>query len=186
MNQGMGGYKLCSACNKQTGSDYARTYIDMAKAVTEGTLKLVYNGNIAHFSYTLHPLRFIKQVMSMHLSADHSQGELREVLDSKSLFLNKEAADVPNQVRGYMYLSAPGSTYRFNGIWVGGLAGQSVKISEVSFPPFGFVLSLDGAIKLENMMDITGFFGYGYEEEEEVKFSLPLLKTIGPVTGLYG
>ena len=185
LNKGAGGYKLCQSCNNNTGANYAPTYISLARAVREGPTRALKDANIFTFRYRLHPLRFIKQVMIMHLCADQVLGQLRDDLNSAELMLHREAADVPVHVKIYMYLTFSGY-HRFLGIGTTALAGRTVNVSEVSYSPFGFLLSLSGPIQIESMMDITGFINYGYTEEEEITFILPHLEVPEPLLSLPG
>lgn len=179
--KGFGGYRLCKSCNNNTGDWYARDYSNLVQLAKDTIIEQREN-SIINFSIGVKPLNFLKQVLVIHLCADQALGELREVIQPKEFILKKESQLLSKGVKIYMYATLS-TTHRFMGISVSYsfLLNAAVNYSEFNFHPFGFLLALDSEPPLAEMMDITDFYNYEYDETVNIDFSLPLLniKTIG-------
>ena len=93
--RGMGKYSLCESCNNLTGTWYGYDYKLMAHIINYALsqpIKPNVNGIGIH---NIHPLRFIKQVLSMFCSINNSDDSRFEalrnfVLDKDAVGLDKE------------------------------------------------------------------------------------------------
>jgi hypothetical protein len=54
---------------------------------------------------------------------------------------------------------------------------SNIIMSEVSFPPFGYVMTFDSGPPDARLFDITHFAGYGSNERTSLTLRLPLLPT---------
>lgn len=102
LQKGAGRYTLCERCNNQTGSWYGPAYVDWAYQgmqivrATKGAPTLIYN-------FHVFPLRVIKQVICMFLSANSPKflGDRRAELIK--FVLGRDAKDLPSYIRVYAF-----------------------------------------------------------------------------------
>lgn len=141
--RGVGAYTLCSQCNNDTGAWYGLAYADWAYQAmriligTNGTPTLDY-------PFTLYPLRVLKQILCMFFSVNGPEFRKRH-LDIVRFVLNKEDRNFPPDVRIYAFytFAARMRMAGVSGVVRGfGTPHSSVHVfSEITFPPFGFVMS---------------------------------------------
>jgi hypothetical protein len=145
--QGMGAYSTCKKCNNDMGGWYARAFVEWC---VEGHLILEKSGGRPRlvYSHRIYPLRAIKQLIAMFFAINGpefrtaGQGGKNEEL--VWLLKNKEARGLPTGYRFFAYYN-PGSVPRMNNIGaiVNFNTGKDSVFSEITFPPFGFVMALD-------------------------------------------
>jgi hypothetical protein len=58
-------------------------------------------------------------------------------------------------------------------------------VAEISFPPFGYVMTLDSPAPGEQLVEISGFSQYGYNELASISRRFPVLQTYMPIPGDY-
>jgi hypothetical protein len=105
VQRGAGKETLCEKCNSDTGAWYGPTYVSWAKQAVEllgrsgGQLSLAY-------PYTIHPLRALKQVVTMFCSA--CGPSLQEKFpDITRFILQRGQRDMPHDLRVFAYLLDP-------------------------------------------------------------------------------
>lgn len=59
--------------------------------------------------------------------------------------------------------------------------GASSFMAEISFPPFGYVMALDSMPHDKQLVDISGFSRYGYNELASISRRLSVLQTYMPM-----
>lgn len=137
---------------------------------TGGQPRLVY----LHY---LFPLAIIKQIATMFFSVNSPEFRKRNE-ELERFVLDKERRGLPPKYRFFVYYHLMSSS-RNAGVsaWVDTSTGVSRVLSEVCFPPFGYVLSFDGGPPHPDMFEITHFAQYGYQEFAVTEVRMPLLPT---------
>lgn len=184
--KGMGAYTLCGQCNNDTGSWYARAFVEWCyrgMAILEasaGRPKLVYASD-------LYPLRVIKQIVTMFFTVHPPGWRLRRNhQELVRLVLNKEAKGLPRGCRVYTYYNVEG-TFRSSGA-IGSaniLTGQTTTFAEITFPPFGYVMTFDSDPPDRRLFDITYFAFMDYDEHRPTTHDMPVLPTHLALPGDY-
>jgi hypothetical protein len=104
------------------------------------------------------------------------------------LVLNPEAKYLPGDIRVYVgYVRSDRS--RSAGI-TGSLSLDDISgatnirtYSEISFPPFAYILSIDSPAPEHPMLDISFFSGYGFNEFSTLQLPIPELSIYTPFPG---
>ena len=172
--RGAGGYTLCEQCNSLTGRWYGSAYVDWIYQAAKVLLQSR-GGPSLYYPYRLFPLRVIKQIVCMFFSANGAK--FREAQEDLVRFvLNKENRFLEPHIRIYCFYS-PSARSRQSG--VSGILNfdthsQSI-ISEIVFPPMGYVMSLNQISPDERLFDITFFSKYRYNDWKEFGLKMPSL-----------
>ena len=179
--RGAGDYTLCERCNNRTGHWYGSAYVEWARqalmivGAARGCATLYYG-------YRIHPLRVLKQVICMFFSANGA----RRQPDLVRFVLDPERRGLHPDIQVFAFLTN-GNRARQCG--VSGILnfdrGQAVILSEVTFPPFGFVLCLGSPAPDPRLIDITFFAKFGYGEARDVFLRLPVLPVHSHYPGDY-
>lgn len=140
--RGAGAYTLCPSCNNQTGGWYGSAYADW---VYQG-VRLIEHAEKApslyHIFHTF-PLRVIKQIFCMFLSvtspifSERHEGLARFVM-------NRREKHTDPSLKVFVYFDA--ALCRQSGVSVKSdlATGDLHAFSEIAFPPFGYILAVDG------------------------------------------
>lgn len=185
--QGAGYYSLCRECNKNMGIWYVEAYARWAKQAME-SIAYAQHPRLVFFEYDIHPLRCLKQVLSMFFSINNEK--LRELYPSLADFvMDKDSQDLPTDVEIFAYLTAS-QTLRYMGV-----TGQIRKdkglekiitLSELSFYPFGFVLCLkDSPAPDDRLFSINYFAQYRYNDRQKIYLRLHELPVLLALPGDY-
>lgn len=174
--RGAGRYSLCGKCNNDTGTWYGESYVQVAKQAmyllyrSRGTLSLAY-------PYGMYPLRFLKQIVTMFFSACGPALQ-RKNPDLVRFVLNRDTRQLPSKIQFYIYLHHPeSSAIRQSGL-TGVLkgAGKQYLFSEIAFPPFGLIMSVDGHPPIDQRLcNITHLCQYNYREWDIIYMQMPVL-----------
>jgi hypothetical protein len=171
---GTGNHTLCHRCNNDTGAWYAPALIEWCyhgMDIVErsgGRPELIY-------VYQCYPLRILKQILTMFCSVSgpsftEAQPWLRRYL------LNRESRDFNDSFRVFVYYNL-GPKFRYAGI--SGMmdvdTGEVSVFSEITYPPFGYVLTIDSAPPDKRLVEITFFRRYLFSELARLEISLPVL-----------
>lgn len=174
--RGAGNYTLCPPCNNQTGSWYGSAY---AKWAYQG-MSLVEcakaDPGLDHIFYIFRvfPLRVIKQIFCMFFSINQpSFSKASENL--VRVVLNKEQKYKDRSLRVFAYLT-PAPMARQSGIsgQLNLADGGMYMSSESAFPPFGYILAVDGKSPDNRLEEISFFSEYSYDQLAEVELRLPV------------
>lgn len=176
LQKGSGCWSLCEKCNNLTGAYYGDEYVAIAKEFTSWIYNHqdeVMNNSIFECRLKIHPLRFIKQILSMFCSTTEGLTErfpkLKEVLLDKG----KNIKD-PN-FKVFMYLLRDQTLlYTGENVILKIFPKTLIHCSEMSLFPFGFVFYFDKESKNDELLDITGFLSYSYDDLSELKITLPI------------
>ena len=182
--RGAGGYTLCEKCNSLTGGWYGPAYVDWIYQVSK-VLLLSRGGPTLYYLYRIFPLRVIKQVVCMFFSANGEK--FREAQQELVRFvLNKKGRFLEPHIRIYCFYS-PSARSRQSGVsGVLNFYTHSQKIiSEIVFPPMGYVMSFNQISPDERLFDITFFANYHYNDWKELGLRLPSLPIYTYLPGDY-
>lgn len=174
--RGAGGYTLCGKCNNDTGDWYAKHF---ARWCYQGMDVLVRSGGRPKLVYLhyIYPLRIIKQIVTMMFSVNNEHFHERHPTLVKFV-LDREARYLPPKYRFFVYYTVQGTN---RALGTSGLlnveTGRSSIFSEISFPPFGYVMTLDSQPPDHRLLEITHFSRYDYHEMIVAPLHLPVLPT---------
>lgn len=181
---GAGGYTLCETCNNNTGAAYGKSY---GSWVEQGMsfLHKVGDQNSVALPFFIYPLRVIKQIVTMFFSTNgvsfrtQHPDLVKFVLDPGSKYLDP-------RIRIYSYLTfGMRQTGIMSRIRVQENDYKFEMLSEIAFPPFGYLLAIDGADRDQSLVDISFFARFDYDEWVNLFLPLPLLPVILPFVGDY-
>jgi hypothetical protein len=182
--RGVGAYTLCGPCNSNTGSWYGNAYVELARQGMQ-YLQKARSAGVFYLPFRIKPLRVIKQIICMFACANGP--EFRRTKPELTHFvLNREERHLPDEVRVFAFYSI-GDRSRSSGLaglltGLGTSASKRHLLSETTFPPFGFVLSLDSPAPDERLTDITYFAdNYQHDETRSLWLRMPVL----PVYTIY-
>jgi len=157
--RGAGAYTLCNKCNNDTGRWYVPAFADWARQAMEIVLAARGRPSL-EFPFNLFPLRVLKQVICMFFSVNGTYFHKAHP-DLVRFVLNKESREFPDYVHVYAFYTL---TNRFRSAGVTGVvkgfgSGKSAihTFSEVTFPPFGFVLTVHSDPPEKEFCDISSF-----------------------------
>ena len=189
--RGAGKHTLCERCNNKTGHWYGAAFADWAYqamhllAFTDGRPSLYYQ-------YRVFPLRVIKQIICMFFSANGPEFRrgypelVRFVLDRDRRWMEPGI-----QILAFLSCSPRG---RQSGVAARLRLSKGIGdewstsrcvLSEIAFPPMGYVLLLDSAPPDERLVDISFFADYRYNDWKEFSFRLPVLPIYTAYPGDY-
>lgn len=185
--RGQGGYTLCERRNSRTGHWYGAHYAAWAY---QGAGVLARAGGAPTqlaYPYHLLPLRVIKQIACMFLSINGVR--FRETQPQLERFvLNRESRHLPPYIKIYVGLLR-GDRSRQAGVAASIKLGDAFTVaqlrvySEISFFPFSYILSLDSTPPEHEMLDITFFAGYAYNDVATLHLPIPTLSVYTPLPG---
>lgn len=150
---GIGTYSFCMDCNGFLGSKYVRTYKEFAQIA----MNIIKSNDINAKAYKfdikgLELLKFLKQITAIFIASNNysfakSYPELLEFVKDENL------AELNEKYRFYMYLNNEGQN-RNGHIHYTNLYGA---VCDFTFPPFGFVLSIENSNRIMQLTEITDF-----------------------------
>lgn len=180
------GYTLCERCNNLTGHWYGSAFVDWAYQGmqivrgTKGAPTLLY-------LFQVFPLRTIKQIACMFFSANSPR--FREVHPGLERFVrDRDARYLPPEVRIYAFytLADRSRSAGVTGLLDGsGPSVRSLTFSEITFPPFGFVMTFDSPPPDERLFDISGFSQFSYNDWRPIAMRLPIMPIYTYLPGDY-
>lgn len=187
--RGAGACTLCIPCNNNTGHWYGGAYAEWAHQAmsiiigTRGKPTLEY-------PFNLFPLRVLKQVVCMFFSVNGPLFQAHQP-DLVRFVLNRDSQMFPDHIKVYAFYTfsdrsrAAGVSGVFTGL--GSARSKTHIFSEITFPPFGFVMTFaDHAPPQPDFCDISGFSRFGYKEwRAGITMKLPLMPIYTPYPGDY-
>jgi hypothetical protein len=188
MQRGAGGYTLCESCNSNTGSWYVPAFADWAHQAMRIVIGTRARPSLG-YPFTLFPLRVLKQILCMFCSVN---GPLFQAVnpDLVRFILNRESTELPDRVRVYAFYTfsdrarASGAVGLLRGL--GSSASRSHVFSEITYPPFGFVMTLNSTPPLPDFCDISGFSNFAYRDWRcGITMRLPLMPVYTAFPGDY-
>lgn len=174
--RGMGDYTLCLKCNNDTGSWYGRSFVDWCYQGLEILLKTNAKPTLIYLNY-LFPLRILKQIITMFFSVNGPGfGDANPAL--VKFVLNRDEYNLSPKYRFFVYYNTSGR-FRYAGVsaMVNVYTGKLWTLSEINFPPYGYVLTFDSGPPDSRLFEITHFSKYRYNDHAVKALRLPVLPT---------
>ena len=181
--RGLGGYTLCPKCNNLTGHLYGSQFVDWCYQAMQILNKWKGEPSLIH-RYKIFPLAILKQIMTMFFSVNPV--EFREANPELVRFvLNRDIKYLPPKY-GFLIYYNIGGKFRFDGIMVlGNLLGKIALVSEITYPPFGYLMTINSEPPDDRLYEITYFSRYNYNESKTLELKLPVLPTYTVYPGDY-
>lgn len=170
--QGMGKYTLCQTCNNNTGSWYGEDFRIVARVVHSILSEPMDPQYQAFGIRDIHPLRFIKQVLSMFCSINNFEDERIDIL--RKFVIDKDAVGLDKKkYKVCMYLTksklmkyAPLSVV----LRMGETKCESLALTEITAYPLGFVVYFDPTDTFHyDGLDITHFSDCRYDDVADIQ-----------------
>lgn len=178
---GIGYNSYCNNCNTFLGNEYVRNYKEWFNV----GLDLIQDSNNKGFDFTAlrqNPLRLLKQVLGMFVAIN----PISSLVNNPELinFLNNpESKKCPKEIRVFCYLNN-GPRLRYLELNQKGnfKSGKIVLGSEITFPPFGYVLVLNNDDFSNDLLtEITGFSHFGANNDYHLSLKMNKLDTCLPI-----
>lgn len=174
---GIGVNSLCRDCNSFLGINYVEPYRKWVNSGIE-LLNMGDGQNVVYEVLEVEPLRIMKQIISMFLSINDENFSERYP-ELRGFVLNTESQDLPDKFKLFTYLNNEGEVRYLNEMgWGNILQGSFVLCSEITFPPYGFVLVTKQNGNLdERLTNITDFKKFKLDQKGNLKMMMSLLPT---------
>lgn len=179
---GIGGYTLCEKCNNHTGTNYVPHYVEWIHKSMENFLRAGQNPSLILPNF-IFPLKVFKQIMAIFCSlyADltiQHPGITPYILDTTN-------RNFPKNLRVFTYYQAPGNMYRYIPIAIiREPRRRLLEVSEISYPPLGYVLSLNGEVPNGELYEITYFSKYASNHWVDLFHRIPVRNVVIPQSPL--
>ncbi len=177
--KGAGAHTLCVKCNNDTGSWYGGAYADWAEQAMHILIGTKI-GPTLEYPFNIFPLRVIKQIVCMFFSVNGPVFRQNQS-DLERFVLDRTARYLPKHIRTYAFFTfsdrsrAVGASALLKGL---GSAKSSVHVfSEVTVPPFGFVMTCNNSPSPRgDLCEISRFSEYDYRDWRlGITLRLPLM-----------
>ena len=183
--RGAGAFTLCAPCNNTTGHRYGPQFALWSQ---QGMQILVHSRGAPTLVYPFHtmPLKVLKQIATMFFAINNDQFQAVNP-DLVRFVLNGTARFLDPRYRFFVYF-APMARFRQFGLSAQmsfGSGRDPIIASEISFPPFGYVMTIDSPPPDKRLCEISHFSAYGSQEFTDVNLKIPALPTIASFPGDY-
>ncbi len=179
--KGMGSYSLCPKCNSDTGGYYGSKFVAFCKKGMQILQASNYRPQLIYMM-DFFPLAVIKQISSMFLSINSIDFRDRNV-DLAQFVLNRDKKYLPNRYKFYIYFNVGGmhrATPHTTKIDLNKYTLENKKTSymtEISYPPFGYLLTIESDKPSPDIVDITFFANYDFFERKTISMTYPVYAT---------
>jgi len=180
---GVGMYTLCPRCNNGTGGWYARSLVKWCYRGMEILERSKGTADLFHMRGA-YPLRVLKEIMVMFCSVNPEMTEKQPWL--RRFLLNTHSREWDEAWHLFIYFNFEGKL-RYSGV-SGSFdlaTGDTTLMSEINYPPFGYMLVMDGAALDDRLTEITSFISYGFDETAEFVMPMSVLPTHSKYAGDY-
>ena len=187
--KGAGAHTLCGSCNSDTGSWYGTAYADWAAQAMRILIDTRARPTL-EYPFRLSPLRVLKQVVCMFFSVNGPLFHTKQP-DLVRFILNKVLRSFPDRIGIYAFytLSDRRRTAPVTGVFKGFGSSRSTMhvFSEITFPPFGFVMTVDNSPPPESgFCEISTFSKFDYRDTGLlISMKLSLMPIYTPFPGDY-
>lgn len=176
---GIGYNSFCKKCNSFLGSNYVQAY----KRWVQGGFEILKNTECYHHNYLLRevePLKIFKHIISMFL-AINGEWYLESYPELAEFVSNPKTRTLSSRFRVFTYLTRAEKLRYMGHVAHGNFAlGTSIKCSEIAFPPYGYVLTIDFEGPIEFLNDITKFKDFEINMTKNLKINMFQLPTYMP------
>lgn len=177
---GVGYYSLCETCNNFLG----RTYVKDFRNYVNSFIGFAKKKNLNHFDFIMHDffaLNVIKQIISMFFSLNDLNFS-KQNRDLAAFILNPKSNILPREIRIFTYLNTEGKLRNLPVMLKGNLKNNTTVIgSELTFPPLGYVLTINFSGNLPFHQEITSFVNSKHNEKTSFDFNIYRLPTYLPI-----
>ena len=190
--RGAGAYTLCEKCNNDTGAWYGDDFANFAHQSLD-ILQHASGHPLLYYPFRIYPLRVIKQIITMFFSVNDDLFRCNHP-DLVKFVLNKNKRHLNPDMRVFVYFnSSPRSRY------IGGVSmtkmspddinldtmenlhrkinseyAKSRLLSEIAFPPLGYVMTFNSEPLNNKLTDISFFTRYYYNDWTSIHLKLPV------------
>ncbi len=128
-----------------------------------------------YYTFHIFPLRVIKQIICMFFSANSEK--FREAQpDLVRLVLNRERRGLDPRIRVFAYFNVGGKSRQVGVAAALNIFTHTIRVlSEIAFPPLGYVMALSSAPPDERLVDISFMADYRYNDWKDISLRLPVL-----------
>lgn len=176
---GIGFYSLCQKCNNNTGSWYGRDFVWWSYHAVN-VLKWTDTRPTLYYPQSFFPLRVLKQILTMFFSI--SKVDLTEIApDLVKFILNRDEKYMNPMYRVFAYFNVEGNPryMGYTSLWNNGSMHQ---LSEIAYPPMGYVMTFDSTSPDPRLTDISHFSRFAYNDWKEISMKFPVLATHIPMS----
>ena len=176
---GIGYNSFCRDCNSFLGSNYVNAY----KKWVRGGLELLRNTEYSFHTYQINeidPNTILKQIIAMFL-AINSENFVVSFPELSEFVKDPESQELPEKYKVFCYLTRA-ERFRYMPYAVQGnfSTGISIQCSEIAFPPYGYVLTIDHHDSINLLSEITGFKNFPIAEKHTLRIRMAQLPTYMP------
>lgn len=178
---GIGYNSFCIKCNNYLGLKYVPGYKNWVNGGKQILNKNDEYGLQGYMINEIEPLKVIKHIISMFLAINDNW--FSESYPELALFLNSpESNELPDKYRVFMYLTRA-ERFRYMHYSVHGnfKTGTSIPCSEIAFPPYGYVITIDFKGNIPFLNEITQFKKFNYNIKTSLKMLTYQLPTYMPL-----
>ena len=173
MQGGVGYNSFCEQCNNFLGSEYVPAY---KRWVTAG-FEILQNKEFELHTYSIkeiEPQKILKQIVSMFL-AINGEWYLKAYPKLSEFVVNKDSKELPDRFNIFSYLTrAENIRYMHHAVHGNFETGITINCSEIAYPPYGYVLTIDSENKIPKLTNITDFKNLNKKIDLNIKmFQLP-------------
>ncbi|MEY8022173.1 hypothetical protein AB8P51_15170, partial [Muriicola sp. SD30] len=175
---GVGYNSFCKKCNSFLGSNYVPAYSRWVQA----GLEILKNKEVELHSYLIkeiEPQKIFKQIISMFL-AINKEWYLESYPDLAEYVSDKNSRNLPDRYKIFCYLTRAERIRYMHHVVHGNISkGAAINCSEIAFPPYGYVLTIDNDNKIEHLTEITEF--KNHKGKIDLNFNMFQLPTYMPL-----
>ena len=137
------------------------------------------------YPYHIFPLRVLKQIVAMFLSVN-VPGFGRRNQELVKFVLNRHTQYLPPRYRFFTYYNLS-PRLRLHGLTVKSniFTRESTIMSEISFPPFGYLMTVDSSPPDSRLAEVSHFSRFQYDEQRTLYLQFPFLPVVSPLPGDY-
>ena len=176
---GIGYNSFCKKCNSFLGSNYVTAY----KRWVQGGFEILKDTEFYPHKYVIkevEPLKILKHIVSMFL-AINGEWYLNSFPELADFVSNPESKTLSSKFRVFTYLTRAEKVRYMHHVVHGNLAlGTSVNCSEIAFPPYGCVLTMDFGGDIKFLNDITKFKEFDINKKTDLTINMFQLPTYMP------
>lgn len=176
---GIGFYSLCKTCNNFLGTSYVPAY----KLYINAFIDFAKKKDLNSFELTMHEftaLKVLKQIISMFFSINDENFSDNN-RDLAEFILDPTSKNLPDRFRVFNYINTEGQLRNLGVMALGNLnSGSVIVASEITFPPLGYLLTINFDGQLPYHQEITSFKKYSIEEKVDFDFKIYRLPTYLP------
>ncbi|MCD4654051.1 hypothetical protein K8T06_08950 [bacterium] len=183
--KGAGGYTLCEFCNNRTGAWYGRDFINWSYQALNNYINTKGISDL-FLPFHIFPLRVIKQIITMFFSINDVTFSVKNP-ELVKFVLHRTERNLNPRYQVYCYIIENFRGMRNFGIMA--MAKQNNwgwkihTMSELAFPPFGFLLIIDSDQFDERLLNITHFCYEDYDKWRSVFLRIPVMQIHLPIPG---